>query len=112
MRASLAATAGTPSANSACRRSGTASARSCAFQRSASNGDCRKAGRAGLDRTFISFSVDADAFGLAELFGAGDHDAVAGLQAFEDFHRVQAAGADADVALDRAAAVHHPGAAA
>ena len=35
-----------------------------------------------------------DAFGVAELVAAGDHDAVAGLQAVEDLDRADAAGAE------------------
>ena len=56
--------------------------------------------------------IDDHAFRVAELVAAGDHDAVAFLHAFQQFHRAQAAGAGADRTLDRDVAVHDVGAGA
>src|SRR4030095_11029951 len=57
-------------------------------------------------------SVDGDLFGVTELVAAGDDDAVAFLDAVEQFDCADAAGTDADRALDGGVAVHDPGAAA
>src|SRR5690606_8637698 len=57
-------------------------------------------------------SVDADAVRVAELVRAGDDDAVAFLEAGQDFHLAQGAGTGLDRAARGAAAFDHPGDAA
>src|SRR5690349_3126325 len=56
--------------------------------------------------------VDGDALGVLEGIGAGDHDAVAHLQAGKDLDRGHAGGAQLDRAAHGDAAVHHVGGAA
>src|SRR5690554_2696212 len=66
----------------------------------------------GIEMGWRSEAGDAYAVGGVEAVAAGDHDALALLQAFEDLHGVEADRAGGDRPAFGAAAVHHVGEAA